>query len=95
MKDIIIILFIFAGISALVLNSDITAYAEKSINNTNPKPTNFNIAIASDWGCNEDAKKTSENIQNNNPEVVIAAGDLSYKDKVIVGKILSHHLNQN
>lgn len=52
-----------------------------------PSPSNkltekqkpFNIAIASDWGCNEDAKKTSQNIQNKNPELVIAAGDLSYK----------------
>jgi len=79
MKKIIMILFIFVGISTLVLNSNITAYAEKSINNTNPKPTNFNIAVAADWGCNEDAKRTSENIQANNPDVVIAAGDLSYK----------------
>ena len=23
----------------------------------------FNIAVASDWGCDEDAKKTAENIQ--------------------------------
>ena len=39
----------------------------------------FNIAVAADWGCDENATKTVENIQNKNPELVIAAGDLSYK----------------
>src|SRR5919107_3146060 len=41
--------------------------------------SSFNIAVAADWGCNDDAKKTSQNIQEKNPELVIAAGDLSYK----------------
>ena len=39
----------------------------------------FNIAVAADWGCDENATKTAENIQKKNPEIVIAAGDLSYK----------------
>ena len=39
----------------------------------------FNIAVAADWGCDENATKTVENIQKKNPELVIAAGDLSYK----------------
>jgi Calcineurin-like phosphoesterase len=39
----------------------------------------FNIAVAGDWGCEEDTKKTAENIQKKNPELVIAAGDLSYE----------------
>jgi hypothetical protein len=43
---------------------------------TNKK--SFNIAITADWGCEEDTKKTAENIQKKNPELVIAAGDLSY-----------------
>src|SRR5688572_20180857 len=47
---------------------------------TEEKPSSsFNIAVAADWGCNENAKKTGENIQNKNPELVIANGDLSYK----------------
>ena len=45
----------------------------------------FNIAVAADWGCEEDTKKTAENIQNKNPELVIAAGDLSYENLQIVG----------
>jgi hypothetical protein len=39
----------------------------------------FNIAVSADWGCEKDTKKTAENIQKKNPEIVIAAGDLSYK----------------
>ena len=46
---------------------------------TTGEKSSFNIAVAADWGCDENAKKTAENIQNKNPELVIAAGDLSYK----------------
>ncbi len=42
--------------------------------------TTFNIAVVADWGCTEDTKKTAENIRNKDPEIVIAAGDLSYDD---------------
>ena len=38
----------------------------------------FNIAVTADWGCSEDTKKTAENIQKKNPELVISAGDASY-----------------
>jgi hypothetical protein len=49
-------------------------------NNNNIQSSNsFNIAIAADWGCEEDAKKTSQNIQEKNPELVITPGDLSYE----------------
>ena len=40
----------------------------------------FNIAVAADWGCTEDTEKTAKNIQSKNPELVIAAGDLSYEE---------------
>ncbi len=49
--------------------------------NTLPTTTNkysFNIAVTADWGCEKDTKKTVENIQKKNPELVISAGDLSY-----------------
>jgi Calcineurin-like phosphoesterase len=42
--------------------------------------TTFNIAVAADWGCSEDTQKTAQNIQEKNPKLVIAAGDLSYDD---------------
>jgi hypothetical protein len=54
---------------------------------TQPTPTTiptvdntFNVAVTADWGCSEDTKKTAENIQSKNPELVIAAGDLSYDE---------------
>ena len=40
----------------------------------------FNIAVAADWGCTEDTEKTAENIQSKDPEIVIAAVDLSYEE---------------
>ena len=40
---------------------------------------NFNIAVAADWGCGDSAKKTVQNMQKKNPEIVIANGDLSYE----------------
>ncbi|HET9805945.1 MAG TPA: LamG-like jellyroll fold domain-containing protein [Nitrososphaeraceae archaeon] len=45
---------------------------------TEEKFSPFNIAVASDWGCKDFAKKTAENIQSKKPELVIAVGDLSY-----------------
>ncbi len=45
---------------------------------TTLKKHSFNIAVSADWGCSEDTKKTAENIQKKNPELVISAGDASY-----------------
>ena len=47
---------------------------------TTVKKHPFNIAVTADWGCENDTEKTVENIQNKNPELVIAAGDLSYHE---------------
>ncbi len=41
--------------------------------------SSFNIAVASDWGCDDNAKATAKNIQSKDPELVIAGGDASYK----------------
>ena len=49
-------------------------------NNHNDDGGKFNIAVAADWGCTEDTVKTAENIQSKDPEIVIAAGDLSYEE---------------
>ena len=49
-------------------------------NNHNDDGGKFNIAVAADWGCTEDTEKTAENIQSKDPEIVIAAGDLSYEE---------------
>ena len=47
---------------------------------TKPTAKEFNIAISSDWGCTSDSKETVKNLQDKNPELVIAGGDLSYDD---------------
>ena len=47
---------------------------------TTTNKNSFNIAVAADWGCDENATKTAANIQEKDPELVIAAGDLSYDE---------------
>ena len=55
----------------------------------------FNFAAAGDWGCNEMSKRTVNNIIGNDPELVLALGDLSYqKDTGCWFKIMSPLLNK-
>ena len=80
MKNFIVILSLLIGSFSLIPTLNNLAYAQdSSITNTVHTPNNFNIAVASDWGCKGDAEKTANNIQSHNPELVIAGGDLSYK----------------
>jgi hypothetical protein len=65
--------FITLIVISLLANNSI--YGQNNNNNYN----NFNIAVAADWGCDDAAKQTVQNMQNKNPELVIANGDLSYK----------------
>lgn len=39
----------------------------------------FNIAIAGDFGCTPEARKTIKSIEGKQPELVIGLGDLAYK----------------
>src|SRR5919107_346858 len=41
--------------------------------------TNFNFAAVGDWGCTDDTTNTIKNVQNKDPELVLALGDLSYE----------------
>ena len=51
-----------------------------STNNTiSLPPSDFNFAAAGDWGCTDDTSSTIKNIQNKDPELVLALGDLSYE----------------
>jgi hypothetical protein len=76
MKYLVIILIIGVLIT-LIPNFSSTIFAQLT-NIDNQKDINFNIAVASDWGCDENAKSTAENIQSKDPELVIAGGDASY-----------------
>ncbi len=40
---------------------------------------NFNFAVAGDFGCDIEAKKTIDIIKSKDPELIIALGDLAYK----------------
>ncbi len=77
MKYLVIILIIGVLIT-LIPNFISTIFAQQLTNIDNQKDINFNVAVASDWGCDENAKSTAENIQSKYPELVIAGGDLSY-----------------
>jgi hypothetical protein len=67
-----------------VINNNTSNKASLYTNETseidNNNNNNFNIAVAADWGCDDAAKKTVENIQEKDPELVIANGDLSYEE---------------
>jgi hypothetical protein len=68
--------------SVLIFNTPV--YAQDSPHNSQKHNTesikkSFNIAVASDWGCDDNAKATAKNIQSKDPELVIAGGDASYK----------------
>jgi predicted phosphodiesterase len=42
--------------------------------------TDFNFAAVGDWACNSNTADTVKNIQNKDPELVLALGDLSYEN---------------
>ena len=41
----------------------------------------YTIVAVGDWDCNADTKKTVENIQKQNPNIVLSLGDMSYTSK--------------
>jgi hypothetical protein len=45
--------------------------------------TDFNFALAGDWGCTKDTAKSVQIIQNHDPDLVFNLGDTSYKKKDI------------
>src|SRR3712207_9222900 len=56
-------------------NVNINTIKQNLDTTTTDGKSSFNIAITADWGCKKDAKKTAENIQEKDPELVISAGD--------------------
>jgi iron/zinc purple acid phosphatase-like protein C len=78
MMKYLVIILIIGILIILIPNFSSTIFAQQLTNIDNQKDINFNIAVASDWGCDENAKSTAENIQSKDPELVIAGGDASY-----------------
>ena len=66
--------------SLIMENSNNLQTKKNHYSDNNHNDREFNIAVTGDWGCTEDTEKTAENIQSKNPEIVIAAGDLSYEE---------------
>ena len=61
---------------AYAANTTTTTTTSSSISST----INFNFAAVGDWGCTDDTSDTIKNIQNKDPELVLALGDLSYEN---------------
>src|SRR5688572_2689124 len=40
--------------------------------------SDFNFALAGDWGCTKNTEKTVELIQKQNPDIIFSLGDTSY-----------------
>ena len=65
----------------IVSDDDVTAATEKPIVSDDDvtaateKPTDYNFVAAGDWYCNEETKKTINNILGVNPELIITTGD--------------------
>ena len=55
-------------------------YDDESDNN-NKGQSIFNFVAVGDWDCNDDAEDTVDNIIEQDPELVLALGDLSYNGK--------------
>jgi hypothetical protein len=67
-----------SNVSSSNKNITIPLHSNETLDNRN-KNNNFNIAVAADWGCDENATKTVKNILNKDPELVLGVGDYSYK----------------
>jgi predicted phosphodiesterase len=70
-------------------NSSNTFKSEPELYNTSPKQfvdsvnsSEFNFALAGDWGCTKNTAKTVQLIQNHDPELVFSLGDTSYRKDI-------------
>lgn len=71
----VVILFAFFGVYLLV-----ETFAEEK-NRQSPKMLkNFNFVAAGDFDCGDEPKRTVSGMMEKNPEIVIALGDLSYRE---------------
>jgi predicted MPP superfamily phosphohydrolase len=70
-----IILFLFSFSLVFLINYSYSTDNEVAVS----KVQKFNFAIAGDFGCGDEAKKTIEMMSSKQPELVIALGDLAYK----------------
>jgi predicted phosphodiesterase len=69
-------------------NSSNNFRSEAELYNANPEFTgsinftDFNFALAGDWGCTKNTEKTVNSIKNHYPELVFSLGDTSYEKEM-------------
>lgn len=91
----IFVLLIQAGFSIEINLTEGLTHTLSNTNITKPGLSEISFAAAGDWGCNEMAQRTVNNIENKDPGVVLALGDFSYqKDTGCWFKIMSPLLNK-
>ena len=71
----LILLFLISFSLVFLINNSYATDNEVAVS----KVQNFNFAVAGDFGCGDEAKKTIEMMSSKQPELVIALGDLAYK----------------
>ena len=74
--NVVLLLIILFSFSSCRLLGCVYAYDTSDVGS---KLNEFNFAVAGDFGCGDEAKKTTEAMGNMKPEVVLALGDLAYK----------------
>lgn len=92
LNNLILMSFLLTGIFSLTIPLNNLVYAQdSSITNTPPVTSkNFNIAVASDWGCNEDAQKTADISSQRTQSLLLQEVILAIKDLEYAGLILLH-----
>ena len=77
-RSVVLCFIILFSFSSCGLLGYVYAYDNSDVGS---KLNEFNFAVAGDFGCGDEAKKTIEAMVSKKPEVVLALGDLAYKKK--------------
>ncbi|HJS65453.1 MAG TPA: purple acid phosphatase [Nitrososphaeraceae archaeon] len=67
--------------TAKINTTKITSATKLNKEKESNEKSDFNLVAVGDWDCNSETKDTVENIVEQDPEVVLALGDLSYNGK--------------
>jgi len=82
-------------VEALDVTKGTRNVTNSTFNQASSTLNDFSFAAAGDWGCNAMTQKTVNNINNNNPELVLGLGDFSYQnDTGCWFKIMSPLINK-
>ncbi len=76
--DLVIVLVIVVGSWSTTHAIGDSVVATKFLTNVSTTLKDFDFTAAGDWGCKAMTLRTVSNIQNKNPDLVLALGDFSY-----------------